>query len=188
MKILVINCGSSSLKYQLIDMENEHVLAKGLVERIGIEGSILKHESANKEKEIIKVPMEDHKVALKLVLEALVNEEYGAIASMDEISAVGHRVVHGGEKFAESCVLTEEVIKALEDCTILQTWLESLLVEKFFLVYRWLLCSILHSTKQCQKKHSYTEFLMNIMKNMELENMDSTVHLTDLCLFKLLIC
>lgn len=116
MKILVINCGSSSLKYQLIDMENEHVLAKGLVERIGIEGSILKHESANKEKEIIKVPMEDHKVALKLVLEALVNEEYGAIASMDEISAVGHRVVHGGEKFAESCVLTEEVIKALEDC------------------------------------------------------------------------
>lgn len=97
-------------------MENEHVLAKGLVERIGIEGSILKHESANKEKEIIKVPMEDHKVALKLVLEALVNEEYGAIASMDEISAVGHRVVHGGEKFAESCVLTEEVIKALEDC------------------------------------------------------------------------
>jgi len=115
-KILVINCGSSSLKYQLIDMENEHVLAKGLVERIGIEGSILKHESANKEKEIIKVPMEDHKVALKLVLEALVNEEYGAIASMDEISAVGHRVVHGGEKFAESCVLTEEVIKALEDC------------------------------------------------------------------------
>lgn len=104
------------MKYQLIDMENEHVLAKGLVERIGIEGSILKHESANKEKEIIKVPMEDHKVALKLVLEALVNEEYGAIASMDEISAVGHRVVHGGEKFAESCVLTEEVIKALEDC------------------------------------------------------------------------
>ncbi len=97
-------------------MENEHVLAKGLVERIGIEGSILKHESANKEKEIIKVPMEDHKVALKLVLEALVNEEYGAIASMEEIGAVGHRVVHGGEKFAESCVLTEEVIKALEDC------------------------------------------------------------------------
>lgn len=104
------------MKYQLIDMENEHVLAKGLVERIGIEGSILKHESANKEKEIIKVPMEDHKVALKLVLEALVNEEYGAIASMEEIGAVGHRVVHGGEKFAESCVLTEEVIKALEDC------------------------------------------------------------------------
>lgn len=104
------------MKYQLIDMENEHVLAKGLVERIGIEGSILKHESANKEKEIIKVPMEDHKVALKLVLEALVNEEYGAIASMEEIGAVGHRVVHGGEKFAESCVLMEEVIKALEDC------------------------------------------------------------------------
>ena len=76
------------MKYQLIDMENEHVLAKGLVERIGIEGSILKHESANKEKEIIKVPMEDHKVALKLVLEALVNEEYGAIASMEEIGAV----------------------------------------------------------------------------------------------------
>ncbi len=116
MKVLVINCGSSSLKYQLINMENENVLAKGLVERIGIEGSILKHETTGREKELIKVPMENHKVALKLVLEALVNEDYGAIASMEEIAAVGHRVVHGGEQFASSCKLNDTVIKALEDC------------------------------------------------------------------------
>lgn len=116
MKVLVINCGSSSLKYQLINMEDESVLAKGLVERIGIEGSVLKHELANREKEIIKVDMPDHKVALKLVLESLVNEDYGAIRSMEEISAVGHRVVHGGEKFASSCIIDKDVIKALEDC------------------------------------------------------------------------
>ncbi|MGL5257048.1 MAG: acetate kinase [Proteocatella sp.] len=116
MKVLVINCGSSSLKYQLVDMSNESVLAIGLVERIGIEGSVLKHEIPGRDKEVIEHAMKDHKDALKLVLDALVNEEYGAIKSMDEINAVGHRVVHAGEKFAESVVITDEVVKALEDC------------------------------------------------------------------------
>ncbi|MCH3964021.1 MAG: acetate kinase [Clostridium sp.] len=115
MKVLVINCGSSSLKYQLINMEDERVLAKGLVERIGIEGSILTHK-VNGEKHVIKQPMEDHKVAIKLVLNALVDKEHGVIKDMSEISAVGHRVVHGGEKYAESVLIDDNVIKVIEDC------------------------------------------------------------------------
>jgi len=116
MKVLVVNCGSSSLKYQLIDMVDESVMAKGLVERIGIEGSILTHEATGKEKKVIEEPMKDHKKALELVLEAVVNKEYGAIESMDEIEAVGHRVVHAGEKFSDSVVINNEVIAALEEC------------------------------------------------------------------------
>ncbi len=115
MKVLVINCGSSSLKYQLINMADESVLAIGLVERIGIEGSVLKHEIPGMDKVVIETPMPDHKVALEIVMNALVNPEHGAIKSMDEISAVGHRVVHAGEKFASSVVITDEVIKALEE-------------------------------------------------------------------------
>nr|WP_207636196.1 acetate kinase [Proteocatella sphenisci] len=116
LKVLVINCGSSSLKYQLIDMTDESVLAIGLVERIGIDGSVLKHETPGRDKEIIEEPMQDHKDALKHVMDALVNKEYGAIKSMDEINAVGHRVVHAGEKFASSVIITDEVVKALEEC------------------------------------------------------------------------
>ena len=115
MKILVINCGSSSLKYQLINMETEDVMAKGLVERIGIEGSRIKHETIGKEKKTIETPMQDHKRALELVMESLTNEEYGAIKSLDEIDAVGHRVVHGGEDFAQSVVIDEKVLKGIED-------------------------------------------------------------------------
>ena len=115
MKVLVINCGSSSLKYQLINMEDESVLAIGLVERIGIDGSVLKHEVEGMDKVVIETPMPDHKVALEVVMAALVNEKHGAIKDMSEISAVGHRVVHAGEKFATSVVITDEVIKALED-------------------------------------------------------------------------
>lgn len=115
MKILVINCGSSSLKYQLIDMETEELMAKGLVERIGIEGSRIKHETIGKEKKTIETPMQDHKRALELVMESLTNEEYGAIKSLDEIDAVGHRVVHGGEDFAKSVIIDEKVLKGIED-------------------------------------------------------------------------
>ena len=115
MKILVINCGSSSLKYQLIDMENEGVLAQGLVERIGIEGSILT-QKVNGEKYIIEEPMESHKDAIRLVLEALVDENHGVIKNMNEISAVGHRVVHGGEKYSESVLVNDEVMAYLEEC------------------------------------------------------------------------
>ncbi len=113
MNILVINCGSSSLKYQLIDMSEETVLAKGLVERIGIEGSKIKHDTTGKERVIIEEPMKDHKRALELVLNAIVDKDYGAISSMDEIGAVGHRVVHGGEDFADSALITDAVMEAL---------------------------------------------------------------------------
>jgi acetate kinase len=113
MKILVINCGSSSLKYQLIDMNGEEVLAKGLVERIGIEGSRIKHDTTGKERVTIEEPMKDHKRALELVLAAIVDKNHGAVASMDEISAVGHRVVHGGEDFASSVIIDDAVMDAL---------------------------------------------------------------------------
>jgi acetate kinase len=115
MKVLVVNCGSSSLKYQLINMQDEKILAKGLVERIGIEGSILTHR-VNDNKYTIEQPMKDHKVAIKLVLDALINKEHGVICEMSEISAVGHRVVHGGEKYASSVLIDENVMKALEEC------------------------------------------------------------------------
>lgn len=117
MNILVINCGSSSLKYQLINMEDESVMAIGLAERIGIEGSVVKHQTTGKDKVTIEKPMNDHKDAIKIVLDSIVNEEYGAIKDMKEISAVGHRVVHGGEKFASSVVINDEVKKALDACT-----------------------------------------------------------------------
>lgn len=116
MKILVINCGSSSVKYQLIDMSNEELLAQGLVERIGIEGSILTQKVTGKNKYIIEVPMKDHKDAIKHALNALVDETNGVIKSMDEISAVGHRVVHGGEKYSKSVLVNDEVMDYLEEC------------------------------------------------------------------------
>ncbi len=116
MKILVINAGSSSLKYQLIDMETEKVLAKGLCERIGIEGSKLNHTPDGGEKNVIEKDMKDHSDAIRMVLDALTDANYGVIKSMDEISAVGHRVVHGGETFSGSVVIDAEVKKALEAC------------------------------------------------------------------------
>ena len=117
MKILVLNCGSSSLKYQLIDMENEAVLCIGLVERIGIEGSVLKQEKDGVEgKLIVEQPMKNHQDAIKLVLDAVVDPQYGGVKDIKEVEAVGHRVVHGGEKFAGSVLITDEVKAALEEC------------------------------------------------------------------------
>jgi len=117
MNVLVINCGSSSLKYQLINMNDESVLAKGLVERIGIEGSVIKHETTGKEKVVIQEPMESHKEAINLVLKSLVDPVYGAVKALEEIDAIGHRVVHGGEKFAGSVKITDEVVNAMKECT-----------------------------------------------------------------------
>ncbi|WP_304508272.1 acetate/propionate family kinase [Anaerotignum sp.] len=117
MKILVLNCGSSSLKYQLFDMENEAVLAKGLCERIGIEGSRLKHQPADKEDVVFEEYLEDHDVAVRKVMAALTNPEYGVVKSMTEINAVGHRVVHGGEYFASSVIIDDAVKDALEKCS-----------------------------------------------------------------------
>ena len=116
MNILVLNCGSSSLKYQLINMEDESVIAKGLVERIGIDGSILTHKTTGKDKYVVETPMKDHNIAVKLVLDALMDAEHGVIKSTDEISAVGHRVLHAGEKYIESCLVTEDVKKVVREC------------------------------------------------------------------------
>ena len=115
MNVLVINCGSSSLKYQLIDSQTEAVLAKGLCERIGIDGRLV-YEKTGCDKEVTEAAMPTHKQAIQLVLDALVNPTTGAIESLAAIDAVGHRVVHGGEKFATSTVLTEEVINVIEEC------------------------------------------------------------------------
>ena len=116
MKILVINCGSSSLKYQLIDMENEEVLAKGLCERIGIEGSNLSHKATGKEELEVKKEMPNHTVAIKMVMDALVDPEYGVIKDTSEISAVGHRVLHAGTVYSDSIVVNEDVKKVIRDC------------------------------------------------------------------------
>ena len=115
MNVLVINCGSSSLKYQLIDSETEQVLAKGLCERIGIDGA-LTHQPAGKDKIKIDAAMPTHTEAIALVLEQLTHPENGVIKSLDEIAAVGHRMVHGGEKFACSALVTDEMIEAVESC------------------------------------------------------------------------
>lgn len=116
MNVLVINCGSSSLKYQLINTDSEEVLAKGLCERIGIEGSVLTHSPAGKDKVVIKTAMPDHKVAVSLVIDALTNKEYGVVDSLKEIDAVGHRVVHGGESFAQATKINDQVIEAIKEC------------------------------------------------------------------------
>lgn len=116
MNVLVINCGSSSLKFQLIDSISEKVLAKGLCERIGIEGSRLVYQPEGGEKEVIESDMPNHSKAVGMVLDALVNEKTGVIKSLDEVGAVGHRIVHGGEKFASSTIITDEVIEAIKEC------------------------------------------------------------------------
>ena len=116
MKILVINCGSSSLKYQLIDMEHEGVLAKGLCERISIEGSKLTHKPAGKAEYVVESPMPDHKVAVQLVMDALMDPEHGVISSADEISAIGHRVLHGGTVYSDSIIVNDDVKKVIRDC------------------------------------------------------------------------
>ncbi len=116
MNILVLNCGSSSLKYQLINMDDESVLAIGICERIGIEGSQIKHESAGKQKIVLKTEMKNHEDAVRYLIKALVDETHGCIQSMQEISAVGHRVVHGGEFFSDSVVIDEKVIGVIEEC------------------------------------------------------------------------
>ena len=115
MNVLVINCGSSSLKYQLINSDTEDVLAKGLCERSGIDGRLV-YQKAGCDKEITEAAMPTHKEAIQMVLDALVNDKTGAIKSLSEVNAVGHRIVHGGEKFASSVVITDEVLEAVAQC------------------------------------------------------------------------
>lgn len=116
MNVLVINCGSSSLKFQVIDMEKKEVKAKGLVERIGIADSRVKYEPTEMDEVVISQDIPNHKVAIKLVLDAITDENHGVVGSLSEIQAVGHRVVHGGEAFNESVLINDEVMKTLEEC------------------------------------------------------------------------
>ncbi len=115
MKVLVINCGSSSLKYQVIDSETEQVQAKGLCERIGIDGRLI-YQPTGGEKEVTEAPMPTHTEAIQMVLDALVNEKSGILKSLDEVDDIGHRVLHGGAKITQSCVIDDEVIKVIEEC------------------------------------------------------------------------
>lgn len=114
MKVLVVNCGSSSLKYQLIDMETEEVMAKGYLERIGIDGSFLTHR-VGEEKYKIEKEIKNHKDGLELVIEQLLHKDYGVIKDLSEIDAIGHRIVHGGEKFTKSVLINDEVVKGIEE-------------------------------------------------------------------------
>ena len=116
MKVLVINCGSSSLKFQLIDSESEEVLAKGLCERIGIDGGMVTYQPKGRDKIKKNADMPDHTEAVKLVIDSLIDKENGVISSLDEIGAVGHRIVHGGESFSSATLINDEVIKAIEEC------------------------------------------------------------------------
>lgn len=116
MIIFVVNCGSSSIKYQLLNMNGEQVLAKGLIERIGMEGSVLKHTPTGKYTVDISAEIPDHSVGIQMALDALTNEEYGVIDSRDEIDAVGHRVVHGGERFTDSVLISDDVLNGIEAC------------------------------------------------------------------------
>ena len=170
MKVLVINCGSSSLKYQVLDMTNESLLAKGLVERIGMDGSVITHEKIGMDKVKTEVPMNDHKDAIKQVLDAIQSPEYGVIASMDEIGAVGHRVVHAGEKFADSVIIDDAVIAALEECVELAP------LHNTPNLYGIAACKELMPNTPM---HIYMQFLMNTMKSMVSEDMVSTEPLTN---------
>ena len=121
MIILVVNCGSSSLKYQLLDMKNDEVydlLAKGLVERIGMEVGCLKHQATGKEKLVKEMPIADHTVGIQAVIDALLDKEYGVLNTLEDIEAVGHRVVHGAEEFVCSQLITDKVIAQLEKCSV----------------------------------------------------------------------
>ena len=121
MIILVLNCGSSSLKYQLLDMKGDEIydlLAKGLVERIGMEVGCLKHQATGKEQLVKEMPIEDHTVGIKAVLDALLDKEYGVLTTLEDIEAVGHRVVHGAEEFVCSQLITDKVVEQLEKCSV----------------------------------------------------------------------
>ena len=162
MKILVLNCGSSSLKYQLIDMNGEAVLAKGLVERIGIDGSRIKHTKTGMDSISREVDFPTHTEAIKYVLDMLVDAEYGMLKSLSELSAAGHRIVHGGEKFTTSVLVTPEVMKGIEEViplaplTIQRTSRESKRCRPCSPNYPTLSYLTLPSTRQCLLRRIYT--------------------------------
>ena len=164
MIVFVVNCGSSSIKYQLINMEGERVMAKGLIERIGMEGSTLKHTPAGKYTIDLKEEIPDHKVGIRLAIKALTSKEYGVIKDMSEIDAVGHRVVHGGERFTDSVLITSDVLRGIEACCEIaplhnRRWL--FLIRPFI--------------RRCRRLHIFTACPMKCMSNMVCAVTASTV-------------
>ena len=171
MIVLVVNCGSSSLKYQLVNMDNEEVMAKGLVEKIGLTDSQLTHKWNGQKKEI-KQSIPDHQVAVKLVLDILTDAECGVIKSMDAIDAVGHRVVHGGEEFAASTLITDEVMKPWKNArpwlrfTIRRTSSASMPARPLCPAYLRSASSIRPSIRPCRRKPSCTASRTNSIRKI----------------------
>ena len=164
MKILVINAGSSSLKYQFIDIETQAVLAKGLCERIGIEGSMLTQKVEGKDNLVRQQHMNDHSDAINMVIEALTGAEHNVISDMKEIDAVGHRVVHGGEVFSQSVIIDEKVMDAIRDCIPLAP-LHNPAPKLSVIRFLRLQYSILLSISRCPQRHICTLFLMSATQN-----------------------
>lgn len=187
MKILVLNCGSSSLKYQLINMETNDVLASGKYERIGEEEAFITHK-VNGQKIEIKHPALNHEEAIDFTLKQLINPDYKVVDSLDEISAIGHRVVHGGEYFSSPVIITDEVIKKVDECAELAPLhnkaavlgmkaCQSVMPGKPMVV---VFDTAFHQT--IPKKDIFTQYHMNIIKNMEYVNMDFMVH--HICMYQ----
>jgi acetate kinase len=184
LKILVINSGSSSLKFQLFNMENEKVLAQGLFQRIGIDNSYLEYK--NKEKEIkIEKEIPDHNTAAKILIDTLLSKKYGVLKSMAEVEAVGHRLVHGGEEYTEAVTIDQEILKQIEKTSELAPLhippniAGIKICQKLMLDKPQIGVLLLLFIRQCQKKHIFMLFPINIIKTIKFENMVFMVHHTN---------
>lgn len=184
MKVLVLNCGSSSIKYKLFDMDSKEVIAQGGIEKIGLKDSFLKLTLPNGEKKILEKDIPEHTVGVEFILNTLVSPEYGAIQSLEEINAVGHRMVHGGERFSKSVLLTKEVLEAFAACNDLAplhnpaNLKELTPLQLFCRMFRKSVYSILHSTRLCRSMHICMLFLTNCTRSMVCAVMVSTELLT----------
>ena len=178
MEVLVINCGSSSLKFQLIDSDSEKVLAKGICERIGIKGSVITYQPTGGEKEVSNIDMPTHHEAIDAVIKALTNKETGVIDDMSEVKAVGHRVVHGGEYFSKATLVDDDVIKKIEECNYLAPLHNPANIIGIKACMKLMLFLIQLSIRQCLKVLIYMQFQESIMMKIRLEDMASTELLT----------
>ena len=176
MEVLVINCGSSSLKFQLIDSDSEKVLAKGICERIGIKGSVITYQPTGGEKEVSNIDMPTHHEAIDAVIKALTNKETGVINDMSEVKAVGHRVVHGGEYFSKATLVDDDVIKKIEECNYLAPLHNPANIIGIKACMKLILIQL--SIRQCLKVLIYMQFQESIMMKIRLEDMASTELLT----------
>ena len=184
MKVLVLNCGSSSIKYKLFEMTTKEVLAQGGIEKIGLPGSFLKLTLPNGEKKVIEKDVPEHTTGIQFIFDTLTNAEYGAVSNLHEIKAVGHRVLHGGTKFSGSVLIDDAVIAAVEECCDLGPLHNPANLKGIYAVQKLLpevpqeLYSILHSTRLCRTTLTCTRYLTSISKNTVSVVMVSTELLT----------